>query len=76
LVREELRIAAGSRNVGHGAIREAATGAAGIHRQPSAHQAGLLDLDAVHMLHILEPPSAKILRTHSGNGIANTSVSV
>jgi hypothetical protein len=76
LVREELRIGAGSRNIGNRAIREAAVGAAGIHRQPSAHQAGLLDLDAVHVLYILEPPSAKILCPYSGNGIADASVSI
>ena len=76
LTREELRIPAGSRNIGGCPIGKAPAGYAGVERHTAVYQTRSQYLATSHVLHILKTASREIFRSHTRNSVRNTSISV
>jgi hypothetical protein len=76
LTREELCIAAGSRNISDRPVGKAPVGYAGVQRNTAVYQTRGLYLAACHVLHVLKTASREILRSHPCNAIRHASISV
>jgi hypothetical protein len=76
LMRKEMGIGTGARNIGRRAVRKPQVGVTRRDRHGPSNQAGLADLAARETTYIIEPSGPEIGSTHPRNTIGYTRVSV